>query len=134
MMRPTSNALATSYFDSVSFRQAATPPGVLTPTERPEIVHEVAETTPRISADAPPAGDRDHETVPPSPSSAVLGVESTPITLANVRPPQKDAGPAQPESPGRGYNLLLILAITLPAIGLGAVGLSELRRNRPTRD
>ncbi len=141
MMRPASSEPTTSYFDSVSFRLMAAPPAVATPTKDPEIRQEPTDATPEVDAEEHPASDRDHETVPPSqylapgqyatvrPSAAVLGVESTPITFANVGAPQEGGDSGQPESSGSGYNFLLVLAVALPAIGLGAVGLYELRRS-----
>jgi hypothetical protein len=118
MLRPASDALATAYFDAVSFAQAAAP---------------LAVTGSRAEVRSPSAREQRAFTVVTNPGeseAAALSAVATPILLVNVKPPEAAESPDTRASVAGNREWPIVLATAMPTAMLALAFVYELRRRR----
>lgn len=122
MLRPTSEALATAYFDVVTFAQTAAPlVGAAGNADNPST----------LSAQHPAsvAGVNSRES-----GATALGAIATPVRLANVKPPDVAEAPDARGNGEGGQVWVIALATTVPLAALAFTGGCELWRRRRLED
>jgi len=120
MLRPTSEALATAYFDLVTFVQMSAP---LAGTGGDADVRQLSAR--ELSAAGVGANTGEN-------AAAALGAVATPIRLANVKPPDRAKASNERAGGDGNYEWAIALAIAVPMLALTfSAGFEIWRRRNP---
>lgn len=125
MMRPSSSAQASAYFDALTFRvTTAPPPGFPGGSSGNASIGNQSGSVGQEEPSATGNGAESDKTNRPS----ILGAAATPVNVTNSNGDREEVENALTGNGGGNRQFWIWLAISVPLVGIGAIGAVEARR------